>query len=137
MNTLNFYFQPNTLYVTFSDSESKTVEYLQSSTQQTQFPPIISFSNNEIYFCENESQHSNQFTFDTFIQEMIENPNEYKTITFEYQQTQYCIHEDLLITMIVWYFCQRKQFRKDRKNTTKIHVQNQPKELQKRFIRAI
>ena len=87
--------QQNTICCSYIDSQKKeTVIYLQNQHQKY-IPLTLSFCDNKIIIGE---QHENGIEF---MQDLLTNPQEFKTYQFTYQNKEYNVIAEVLFALIV------------------------------------
>ena len=62
---------------------------------QEEYPCSISFENNKIHICQNNQNSIH------FIRDMINNPNEFKEYSIQYQEKEYNVIAEVLLALIV------------------------------------
>ena len=72
--------------------------HLNPNDNTNNFPINITFNNNEISYCQ---QETNENTISNFVQDLFNNPTELKRYQFTYQNKEYEVLAETLLAMII------------------------------------
>ena len=80
-------------------NKQKEEEFIHLNSNNLNIYPLnIEFNNNEIIYCQ---QETNENTITNFVQELFANPTEYKKYSFTYQNKEYNVLAETLLILII------------------------------------
>lgn len=100
--TLKIQLTQTTISVSVIDEQNKQEEIIELIPKIKEYPINIEFNKNEIIVCQQNKINKNTFT--NFVQDLFDYPDQFTKYSFIYQQKQFEVLPETLLTLIVYQF---------------------------------